>query len=603
MHDAIVDLALLGILGIAAQWVAWRLRLPSILILLLTGLLVGPVLGLLDPDALFGELLMPFVSISVALILYEGGFSLHFSELRSVGGTVRNLVTIGAFVTWVLGGAAAWWLLGLELRMAILLGAVLVVTGPTVIQPLLRHIRPRGDGGRILKWEGIVIDPIGALLALLVFEAILSSGPRAAGLLALAAIGKTVLAGGIAGAVFGCGLVELLRRYWVPDHLGSVTSLACALAAYTAANAFQEEAGLVAVTWMGILLANQKRVDVSDIVEFKENLRVLLISSLFLLLSARLPLESLTGLAWREAVFVLALIVVVRPVAVALSTARSPLDGPNRWFVASLAPRGIVAAAVSAIFSIRLEEAGFEGAARLATITFAVIVGTVLVYSIAAPLVARRLGLSEADPQGLLVVGVSPFTRAVARVLESKGIPVLLADTNHERVSEARLEGRRVALGSVLSEHFLDEADLGGLGRLVAATGNDWVNVLAVHRFEKLFGSKNVFQLASSHPDQRERDAHGHLSGRILFGPDASHHQLEDWVSAGGEVKATPITEEFSFESFRERYGEHALPLFVLTPSKKLEIASADDPLEPKPGDLLLSFTDGQEEGPGDPGE
>ena len=600
MHEPVMVLALIVLLGIAAQWLAWRLRLPSILLLLLVGILAGPIAGLIDPDALFGrELLMPIVALSVALILYEGGLTLHVRDVSSVQGVVLKLVTVGALVTWLLASAAAWLVLRLELPLAILLGSVLVVTGPTVIQPLLRHIRPTGPVGGILKWEGIVIDPIGALLALLVFEAILSAELAEVSVHTAISVGKTLVVGGVAGTVFGWGLVELLRRYWIPDYLGSSVSLAFALGAFSISNHFQEESGLLAVTWMGILLANQKRADVEEIVEFKENLRVLLISSLFILLAARLPREALFGIGGREALFVGVLVLVVRPVSVWVSTLGSGLGRHEKMFLAWMAPRGIVAAAVSSIFALRLEAEGVAGASEVATATFAVIIGSVLVYGLSAPIVARRLGLAEADPQGIVIVGVDRFTRALAAVLESKGFTVLLVDSNRDHTAAARMEGRRTHTGSVLGEHFLDEVDLGGIGRLFAMTPNDWVNVLAAQRLGKVFGSQHVYQLAADHPTSSEQDAHEHLSGRLLFDGTTGHEALVDWMEAGGEIKATPITEEFPYAAFLERRGDHVLPLLVIRSTGRIQVLTGDQPPAPVAGDTLLALCDVDDEKPG----
>lgn len=351
---------LIIVLGVAAQWLAWRLHVPSILLLLLFGFLGGPIAGQLQPDALFGELLLPFVSVSVGLILYEEGLSLRLTELPKVGGVVRNLVTTGAFVTWAISTLASAWLFDLPGELAVLLGAILVVTGPTVIQPLLQHIRPSGATGSILKWEGIVIDPVGALLAVLVFEAVSAGELREATAHVLGGVLKTIIVGGGLGVVAAGMLSFALRRYWVPDFLQNAVSLMLVLATFAASNAAQHESGLFAATVMGITLANQRSVDVRHIVEFKENLRVLLISGLFIVLAARLEVSSLLAVSFRGMVLVLLLVAVARPLCVWVSTVRSKLSAKERLFLSAMAPRGIVAAAVASVFAIRLEQIGYE---------------------------------------------------------------------------------------------------------------------------------------------------------------------------------------------------------------------------------------------------
>ena len=333
-----------------AQWLAWRFRIPSILLLLAFGFVAGPATGLLDPDALFGELLFPVVSISVGLILFEGGLSLHLRDLRQIGGSLWNLITLGALVTWALATWAARAMLGLETGPALLLGAILVVTGPTVIGPLLRHVRPVGKVAAVAHWEGIVIDPVGAMLAVLVFEALpaaSSAGFGAAVRGAAFEMVATVLVGTLVGGIAAAATVVLLYRYWVPDFLQSPMLLMLVVTAFTASNVLQAESGLFTVTLMGVLLANQRYVPVKHIVEFKENLRVLLIASLFILLAARVSPDDFRELGWSGPAFVAFLVLVARPLSVLLATLGSSLTAKERVFLAWLAPRGIVAASVA----------------------------------------------------------------------------------------------------------------------------------------------------------------------------------------------------------------------------------------------------------------
>jgi NhaP-type Na+/H+ or K+/H+ antiporter len=288
--DFSTGLAAIVLLGATAQWLGWRFRLPSILLLLVFGFVAGPAaLGIVDADGMLGKLLAPVVSLGVAILLFEGSLTLHLRELGDARGVVGRLLTLGTAVTWTLAAAAAWLLLDFEPALAVLTGAILTVTGPTVVLPILRQVRPTGPAGSILKWEGILIDPVGAVLAVLVFEAIQhGTGFRPSFVHALGGIGRTLLVGGVAGALGAGALYEMLRRYWIPDHLHAAIALAFAVAAHSLANAAQHEAGLLAVTVMGALLANQRRVPLRHILEFKENLQVLVISSLFILLAARL---------------------------------------------------------------------------------------------------------------------------------------------------------------------------------------------------------------------------------------------------------------------------------------------------------------------------
>ncbi len=381
-----VLLGLAGVvaLGIAAQWLAWRLRVPSILLLLAFGVAAGPLTGLLRPDELFGRLLLPGVSLSVAVILFEGGLSLKVRELRAIGSDLLRLTTVGALVTWLVSLAAARFLLGFDWPLAALLAAILVVTGPTVIAPILRHLRLGGRVGAVLKWEGIVIDPLGATLALLTFVVARAGGWHGGAAEAALALLRTAVVGGGLG-LLGAGLLIVpLARYWIPDALHGAVALAVVFLAFAVANALQEESGLLAVTVMGIGLANQRLAPVRHLIEFKENLTVLLVSCLFILLAAPAP-EDLAALDLRSYLFLAAMVLFVRPASVLLSTIGSAMTWREKAFLCCMAPRGIVAAAVSSVFAQAMADAGFAQAGRMPPVTFLVIVGTVALYGLGPP--------------------------------------------------------------------------------------------------------------------------------------------------------------------------------------------------------------------------
>ena len=577
------------VLGVSAQWLAWRVGLPAILLLLLFGILAGPVTGQFDPDAIFRELLLPVVSLSVALILYEGGLTLRMAELRRVGPVVRNLVSIGALVTWAVASIAAYFVLDLELSMSVLLGAVLIVTGPTVISPLLRHIRPTGSVGPVLKWEGIVIDPIGALLAVLVFEAIVIGEAKEATLHVALGVVKTILIGGGLGLAAAAIFTLASYRRWVADHLENAVSLMLVVIVFSVSNHFQHEAGLLAVIVMGFALANQKWVGVEHLLEFKENLRVLLISSLFIVLAARVDLTDLRQLAPRGFLFVGALVFVARPIGVLLATAKSNLTSNERLFLAWMAPRGIVAAAVASVFAIRLEALGYAQTGALVSITMFTIVVTVAVYGLTAPFVARRLGLAESDPQGLLFVGADAWVRELALLLQREGFRVLIVDSNRDHTYAARMAELPTYSGSILAEHTLDEIELGGIGRLVAATPNDWVNVLAVHRFERIFGKGNCYQLAPQQASSGNK-GHEHLHGRWLFNETLTHAALRRHMAEGFTVKATLLTEEFDYAALLAQHRDSVIPLFVIGEDRKLDIVTPEPGDHPSPGQTVISL-------------
>jgi len=592
----LLNLASIIVLGIGAQWLAWRLHLPSILLLLIFGFVVGPVTGFLDPDALIGDLLLPVVSLSVAVILFEGGLSLSIAEFRKIGSVVSNLITVGILVTWLIGTGAAHLILKLDLPLAMLLGALLVVTGPTVIVPLLRHVRPVGQVSSIAKWEGIMTDLIGAMLSVLVFEAILAGGVREAATLALMGLLKTVLLGGIVGVFGAMVMMLLLKRYWIPDFLRNSVTLMVVVSAFAVSNLLQMESGLLAVTVMGVIMANQKHVIVEHIIEFKENLRVLLISSLFILLAARLQASDLAHINFGSLAFIGVLMLIARPVSVALSTLRSKLSWRERSFLSWLAPRGIVAAAVSSIFALRLVEAGFPQAERLPPLTFLVIIVTVAIYGITASPVARWLQVSHPNPQGVLIVGAHSWARHIASALQEEGYQVLLVDTNRVNISTARMAGLSTFYASILSE-YVDEIELGGISRLIALTSNDEVNSLAALHFADIFGSAEVYQLPpESEESERKEPVSRGLRGRLLFGPEITYTYLDDRFVAGAVIKVTELTDEFDYDDFCALYGEPVVPLFLIDEAGNLIVFATDNPPTPQSGRTLISLVNPLEE-------
>lgn len=592
-HNIPQALAAIVALGIAAQWLAWRLKIPSILLLLLTGILVGPVAGLLSPDDLFGDLLLPLVSLSVAVVLFEGGMTLRFRELRDEAGRVLfRLVTLGAFVTTVIAAASSRFLLGFDWPLAILLGAILTVTGPTVIGPLLRQLRIGGRAGSILKWEGIVIDPVGAMLAVLAFTAIRAAGPEEATASVARDLFGTALVGLGLGAAGAGGLLLALRKHWVPDPLQNPVTLAAVLSASAVANLLQPESGLVAVTVMGIAVANQRMVTITHLTEFKENLTVLLISVLFILLSARLRPGDLLALGWQELAFVGVLVIVARPAAVLLSTARSPLPWQERLFLSAMAPRGIVAAAVASVFALELADAGLEQASRLPPVVFLVIVGTVVLYGLGAGPLARRLGLARANPQGVLFVGAHAWVRAMASALKAEGVPVLLVDSNHHNSAAARMAGLRVHHGSILAEHTAEELDLGDMGRLVALTSNDEVNALACLRFLNRFGRREIYQLPFGAPTEGRHEAlPPEQRGRLLFGRTTTFANMDERFGTEPSAKITRLSAAFDYEAFQAAHAEQVLPVFVIRASGRVVPFTAEGAPRPQPGDTVISLT------------
>lgn len=588
----LIELASIVVLGIAAHWLAWRLRFPSILFFLVFGFIAGPVTNFVHPDQLMGDLLFPIVSISVALILFEGGLTLRLGELKDVGRVVITLIILGAVITWIIASAAAHYILELDIRISILLGAILIVTGPTVIGPLLSHIRPLKRVGRILKWEGILIDPVGAILAVLVYEAIVAGEFSEAGIVVFFGILKTLLIGGVIGFGMAQILIQLLKKFLIPDFLQESFALVMVIAAFVISNIFQPESGLLTVTLMGLFMDNQKLVSIKHIIEFKENLRVIIISSIFILLAARLQLSDFNSFNTSTALFLAILIFIARPLSVFLSTIGSKINWRERALISWMAPRGIVAAAVSSVFAFKLAESGIEGAESIVPITFLVIVVTVTVYGLTAYPFAKILKVVQSKPQGILFVGAHSWARSIAKIIHDKKINVIMVDTNRENIKAARLDGLPAYLGSILSEHIADELDLDGIGRLMALTPNDEANSLAALHMSDSFERGELYQLSPlSEKSGKELEfSPKHLRARFLFGEGMNYYHLNSLFNDRWTIKSTKISDTFSFNDMKKNYGENLIPLFLIDKDDKLIVSTLENPLEPESGDMIIAL-------------
>ncbi len=571
------DLALILLLGTAAQWMGWRFGIPSILLLLVTGLVFGPWLGILTPDADFPNLILPVTSLGVAVILFEGGLNLKVSELRQSGWVIGRLVTIGALVSAALSALAAHWVLGFDVSVALVFGAVLVITGPTVIMPMLRQIRPRGRINHVLKWEGIVNDPVGAVLAVLMLEAaLLGSASQAPGLIMLG-IGKTLLVGVLGSVAGALLLVVAYRRNWVPDYLHNPVALAVAIGLFVGSNYIQKEAGLLTVTLLGIFLANQKSFPVRHIVEFKENLQVLLIAGLFVVLSARVEPEVLAEIGWPSIAFILLAVLVIRPLSIIASTVGTDLDWRERIFLMFMAPRGIVVTALASLFAFRLSEMGNDLGERMFAEVLFVVIGTVTIYGLAAGPVARALGLGTSNPRGLLIVGAHPFARLIGVALRRFGIPPTFIDSNEGNIEAAREAGLTAHAGNIHSEDFLSSIDFSDIGKALALTANDEINAFAQHEMSKFVGRANVYALPQRRPEapasiDRHPDA--------AFGNDMTFNRLEGFFYSGAVVRSLTVTEQTSWEELREKEQLKAIPLFQARTDGTLQVHTEQSPIE-----------------------
>lgn len=591
MHSSnLIILSSVLVAGFACQWIAWRVKLPSILFLLLTGIVAGPVLGWLRPDELFGELLEPLVSLAVAVILYEGSMTLKLSEIRGHGAVVRNLVSVGVLVTWLVATLTARLFLGWDIYLAALFGAIVTVSGPTVILPLLRTVRPTSALSNILRWEGILVDPLGAILAVLVFNFIVVTQTAATTGQLFSTLGLIIAVGSLLGVVVGHSFGVVLRNHWLPDYLRDYAALAMVILVFSAAEAVESESGLLAVTIMGVWQANMKDLDLEDILDFKESLTLVLVAGLFIVLAARVQLESIISLGAGAIAVLLALQFVAGPVRAFACSIGSELSARERVYLGWIFPRGIVAAAVSALFALRLERIGYPGAENLVPIVFTIIVGTVVIQSLSGSVVARWLKVANPEPTGVLIVGANRLALTYAAALKEAGQRVLVASMNWDGVREARMAGLPVFYGSPVSAYAERHLDLTGLGRLLAMSDRPGLNELACVSYRFEFGRENVYTVKQDSESSHEKHhISGQTAGRVLFGGLKSMEDLLALVDDSAQTKKTEITESFSFADYRSQYPDRLL-LFITSDSGQVRFPLGEEDLKVPAGSSVTAL-------------
>jgi CPA1 family monovalent cation:H+ antiporter len=585
-------LGLIGMLGFACQILAWRIKVPAILFLLLTGIILGPVTGLFDPDALFGDFLFSFISLCVAVILFEGSLTLKRSELKGIGSTVRNMVTYGAFINAAITTIAVHYITSLSWSISALFGAIMVVTGPTVIMPILQSVRPNLMISRTLRWEGIIIDPLGALFAVLIFEWIVAQQTGSDWLHVLAVFSQTIFIGTLFGILAGYCLGLLLRHHLIPKYLQNFAALAFVTGAFSLSNTLMHESGLLAVTIMGIWLVNMRGVNTKDILSFKESLTLMFVSALFIILSARVDLNALYAIGWGAVGVFLVVQFVSRPVKVFVSTIGSKFTFKERVFLSWVGPRGIVAAAVSVVFAIKLEQLNMENAELLVPLAFSVIIGTVLLQGLTARPLAKLLGVESPENKGVLIIGANPVSIVVAEALNKIGLKTLLCDSHWEDISAARMKGLDTYYGNPVSDHAEMNLELNGFKTMLGLSRHSATNNTTALRFKEDFGVKNVFTL----PSEEELNSHEkHVvsesyKGHTLFGANITYTKLNALVNKNGFVKNTPLSEAYSFEQWlKDNNG--VIPLFVLDKKERIHWFTSEHKPIPEAGWKVFSLS------------
>ncbi|EMQ4276587.1 sodium:proton antiporter [Vibrio alginolyticus] len=588
-NEALV-LSAVGVIGLGCQWLAWRLRLPAILFLLLAGLIVGPFMQWLNPDEILGNLLFPLVSLAVAVILFEGSLTLNFKEIRGVSGSVWSIVSIGAIISWAATSIATHYFLGFTWELAMLFGSLTVVTGPTVIVPLLRTVRPNSTLANILRWEGILIDPLGALFVVMVYEFIVSHSA----INSVEVFGTIIAVGVMLGAASGYAVATIMRRSWLPEYLQPFAVLMVVLGVFSVSNHIESEAGLLTVTVMGMWLANAKDINIQQILHFKEHLTILLITGLFIFLAARISLDDFAALGSGALLLFVFMQLVSRPLSIFLSTFRSNLRLKDKLFLSWVAPRGIVAASISSLFAIKLTEYGIDEAILLVPMTFMVIIGTVVLQSATARPVALTLGVAEPAPRGFLLIGANRVAREIGQALARYDRRVLMTDSNWEYISQVRMLGLDYYYGNPISSHADDNLNLIGIGQVVALTPDQHFNIMACMQFVDEFGEDKVHCLQKVKTNSNGSEKHSvaqEYHGKLLMGGNVSYTQLASMLSRGAEVKHTKLSDNFTYQDYLAHHkGSSVVPLFHVEEKGKIQFCDDPEQFEPTTTSTVVSL-------------
>lgn len=583
-----LELAGIIILGIIAQWMAWRLKLPAILPLILIGLLVGPISTLfteggeklIEPiwngeKGLFpGEGLYYFVSLAISIILFEGGLTLKLSEIRNVGPVITKLITLGSVVTFITAGIAAHFIFGLSWQISFLFSALIIVTGPTVITPILRNIPLKKDISAVLKWEGILIDPIGALAAVLVFEFISVGDGKAYTMTALMEFGKILLFGFTFGFTFAHALTFSIKKNFIPHYLLNVVSLSVVLLVFVMSDVFAHESGLLAVVVMGMVMGNTNLPNIKELLYFKESLSVLLISILFILLAANINIADLELIYnWRTAVLFSIIVFIVRPLGVFLSTGGSDLKLNEKLFISWVGPRGIVAAGIASLFGSKLLASGEPGAEYITPLVFIIVLGTVLLNATTARYFAKVVGVFLKKSEGIVIIGASKISRLIGNYLHENNRHVVLIDNNQTNINKAKKLGLEAFSTNIYSDSLTDNIELNDVGFLMALTGNSEINKYAVNKFGKQFGENGSFRLVNA--DEMKDPENNPKEG--LFSHTDDFIKLTETARKYPAVHEIELKDQEHYEGLIEitKADENIVPIFLKTTDGDLKIISS----------------------------
>ncbi|OCX60970.1 sodium:proton exchanger [Thioclava sp. SK-1] len=584
----VMGFAAVGVAGVGAQWLAWRFKMPAIVIMLVVGILAGPVTGLIDPQRDFGALTGPLISLAVAVILFEGGLSLDRHRLGDAKAGVMRLVFIGAPLGWLVSTLALRLTMNLSWETSAVFGGIMIVTGPTVIAPLLRSARLKKRPAQLLQWEAIVNDPIGALAAVFAFEVVLVLNTGVAPQQAVTQLAIGIVFAAIIGLAAGFAIATSFRKGFVPEYMKIPVLFVTLLICFALADTLLHESGLLAVTVMGLVIGNADLPSYTELRRFKEHATILLVSGVFILLAASLDLEQLSRLDWHAIVFVLVVVILARPATVMISLLGVDMPWREKLFIALTGPRGVVLVAVAGLFGQHLADAGISDGAVIGPLAFILVTATVVLHGFTLAPLGRLLGLAGTEKPGLLIVGGSRFTTQLGEILKQAEVPVLVTDPNHAHLIRPRAAGLRTFYGDILGEAAEDSVELMAYSTVLAATDNDAYNTLVATDLGAELGRNQVWQIARQKEDRKRHSLPTQLGGRP-FGDGRTFEVFREMVREGWTFRITRLTDEFTIEDWRVKRPT-AVPILRITPASELRFVDKAEELKAAPGAKIVSL-------------
>jgi NhaP-type Na+/H+ or K+/H+ antiporter/Trk K+ transport system NAD-binding subunit len=593
MTDVLIQISWIAFFVMGAQWIGWSLKTPAIVFLLIGGFIAGPVFNLVTPDALLGDLLSPFISMAVGIILFEGSLNLNFKEIREAKRSIKHVILIGGPVAWILTSLAGFYVAGLSWPVALTFGALLIVTGPTVIMPLLKNAHLKERPASILKWEGIINDAIGAVLAILCYEFFKISLMEHHDLTTF--VMSTILAIILIiffGILLAYCTAKLFNRDLVPEYLKPPFLLGAVVIFFTLCNTIEHDFGLIGVTIFGVALANMGVTSIEEIKRFKETLSVLLVSSVFILITANIDPAILLAIDWRGFAFIALLMFVIRPIAMSISSIGTKMTWKEVILTGWIAPRGIVCAAVAGVLGPLLVGLGYEDGNQLVALAFAIVLATVFAHGLSAKPLGQKLGLAYAGRDSLIIVGSSSWAIEFSKALINRGVDVIIADKNWHALRAARLADIPTYFGEVLSEETEYHLELARYNMLLAVTNNPAYNALICTQFIHEFGRDKVYQfLPHAEQEHESRQIDLAIRGQTFGCSSDDYWDISALLSKGWRFRTSRVGQGQTLDEIMEKQKAGTLKILgSLTPKNRLILRSPQDIGLLDPEHILIAF-------------